>query len=89
MQQIDLTTSPVPIITPSSNSTILASTTITDRMISFKSTFMGTTHKKPLPPLSFRPLSINFEMATFLNLVHGNQSIGLESFWKSNSRTLP
>ena len=89
MQQIDLATSSVPIISSSSNTVMSASTTATNRMMSFKSTLMRTTNEKPPPPLSCQPLSIDLETAAFLNLIRENQSTGFESFWKNNSRTLP
>ncbi|CAF5218188.1 unnamed protein product, partial [Rotaria magnacalcarata] len=73
----------------SSTSQALSSTTNSDRMMSFKSSLMNVTRKKASPPLSFQPVSVDLEMAIFLNLIRDNESMDFQMFWKNNARALP
>ncbi|CAF2094555.1 unnamed protein product [Rotaria magnacalcarata] len=89
MQQMDLTSPDTSTIFSSSTSQALSSTTNSDRMMSFKSSLMNVTRKKASPPLSFQPVSVDLEMAIFLNLIRDNESMDFQMFWKNNARALP
>jgi phenylpropionate dioxygenase-like ring-hydroxylating dioxygenase large terminal subunit len=89
MQEIDVTS---PDISTSLLSTTLQaslSTPSSNRMKTLKSSLMNTTNKKASPPLSFQPISVELEMATFLNLIRDNEMTDFQTFWKTHSRTLP
>ncbi|CAF4264814.1 unnamed protein product, partial [Rotaria magnacalcarata] len=58
-------------------------------MLVFKSSLMNITNKKAPPPLSLHPVTVDLEMATFLNLIRDNEMINFQTFWKSNYRNLP
>ncbi|CAM4988101.1 unnamed protein product, partial [Rotaria socialis] len=89
MQQMDLMPSDTSAIFSSSTSQALSSIINSDRMMSFKSSLMNVTKKKASPPLSFQPVSVDLEMAIFLNLIRDNESMDFQMFWKNNARTLP
>jgi len=50
---------------------------------------MNMANKKAPPTLSNQPVSVDLEIATFLNLIRDNQMIKFQTFWKNNSRVLP
>ena len=89
MQQMDLN---VPDMSTFSSSTTLSSnisTVSSNRMLAFKSSIMNIANKKPPRPLSFQPITVDLEMAAFLNLIRDNEMINFHAFWKNNHHTLP
>ncbi|CAF5197698.1 unnamed protein product [Rotaria magnacalcarata] len=88
MQRMNSTGSNIP-VTSSSNKSNSSSTSTSDRMLVFKSSLMNITNKKAPPPLSLHPVTVDLEMATFLNLIRDNEMINFQTFWKSNYRNLP
>ncbi|CAF1397078.1 unnamed protein product [Rotaria sp. Silwood1] len=89
MQRISLTASDISASPSSSTSSILSTTTASNRMVEFKSSLMAIAKKKTSIPLSFQPITPDLEMAAFLNLVRDNELMNFQLFWKTNCRALP
>jgi hypothetical protein len=88
MQRMDPAGFDIPVVS-SSNKSYLSSTTTPDRMLAFKSSLMSIANNEAPPPLSIHPVTVNLEMATFLNLIRDNELINFQTFWKSNYSALP
>ena len=90
MHQMDAIVANLSTISSSTTSRALSSTTTnSNRMLSFKSSLMNMNKKKAAASLSNRPVGVDLEMATFLNLVRDHELINFQIFWKDHSRTLP
>ncbi|CAF2789011.1 unnamed protein product [Rotaria sp. Silwood2] len=89
MQQMDTTTPDISTMLPSTTLQALSSATNSDRMMSLKCSLMNVANKKASPPLSFQPVNVDLEMATFLTLIRDNESINFQTFWKNNAHALP
>ena len=68
--------------------TTSSSVSLGSRMFSLK-TYVHNADIKASTPLSTRPLTIDSEIATFVNLVLENEELEFQSFWKAFSVTLP
>ena len=87
MKNMDLVN---PYVSQGSTTTTTTSSSVSlgSRMFSLK-TYLHSADIKASIPLSTRPLTIDSEIATFVNLVRENEELEFQSFWKAFSVTLP
>ena len=89
MQQMDLIVPDMPTISLSTTSLAVQPTISANRMLAYKSSLMNIANKKAPLLLSFQPVTVELEMASFLNLIRDNEMINFQAFWKTNHHALP
>ena len=79
-----------PYVSQGSTTTTTTSSSVSlgSRMFSLK-TYLHSGDIKASTPLSTRPLTIDPEIATFVNLVREDEELEFQSFWKVFSVTVP